>query len=276
MNNKVAIAFIEDAKKLTPIVLRGNIEAALNSAREYGYDLLEIHVIDPKGFNCNSVKNLCTKYSVGIAAIVTGQTFVRRGLYMTAKEKEIRVKAIEEIKGYLDIAECLEAKDGVIVGWVKGNRPEEDDGIYDELLATGLSKIAEYSIKNGQRINVEVINRYETNVFNTIEETMDFITRYGLTNVYIHADAFHMNIEEVEIGRSIKLCGERLGYVHFSDSNRRYPGAGHTDFKEIVNALLDINYRGSISLECLPLPDNKTAALQGIRNIRKFFLNSEK
>jgi sugar phosphate isomerase/epimerase len=48
--------------------------------------------------------------------------------------------------------------------------------------------------------------------------------------------------------------------VHIADSNRKYPGAGHIDFKEIIFALLDIGYGGYVSCEILPWPDSDTAA----------------
>ena len=43
-------------------------------------------------------------------------------------------------------------------------------------------------------------------------------------------DAFHMNIEEVSIGDAIRAAGERLGYFHVVDSNRRAAGFGHVDY----------------------------------------------
>jgi sugar phosphate isomerase/epimerase len=48
-----------------------------------------------------------------------------------------------------------------------------------------------------------------------------------------------------------------------------YPGGGELDFKAILAALEKTGYRGYISGEFLPLPDDETAAKQGITNLKQ-------
>jgi sugar phosphate isomerase/epimerase len=74
-------------------------------------------------------------------------------------------------------------------------------------------------------------------------------------------DTFHLNIEERDPAAAVRLAGERLGYIHFADSNRLSPGSGHIDFVPVLRALEEIGYQGSLSVECLPLPDGETAAV---------------
>ena len=107
-------------------------------------------------------------------------------------------------------------------------------------------------------------------MFNTAEETLAFINTYGLSNTYVHLDTFHMNIEEADMAKSIRSCGDKLGYIHFADSNRLYPGAGHIDFAPVMKALAETAYAGSLSVECIPLPDSRTAALMGIKAMRGY------
>jgi sugar phosphate isomerase/epimerase len=54
-----------------------------------------------------------------------------------------------------------------------------------------------------------------------------------------------------------------------ADSNRRYPGAGHLDFKSILNELFAVGYQGYVSGEFLPKPDAETSARQAIANLRQ-------
>ena len=53
-------------------------------------------------------------------------------------------------------------------------------------------------------------------------------------NVFVHADTYHMNIEETDFRSPILLCSDRLGYVHIGESNRGYLGAGTIDFKMLL------------------------------------------
>jgi sugar phosphate isomerase/epimerase len=53
-----------------------------------------------------------------------------------------------------------------------------------------------------------------------------------------------------------------------ADSNRRHPGAGHLDFRAILDVLFAIGYDGFVSGEFLPFPDAETAAQRGIAHLR--------
>jgi sugar phosphate isomerase/epimerase len=90
----------------------------------------------------------------------------------------------------------------------------------------------------------------------------------GVPNLKVLADTFHMNIEEVNLAASLRGAGEYLGHVHLVDSNRQAPGHGHLDLPAVVGALNDIGYAGFAAFECLPLPDTRTAASDGLAYVR--------
>jgi sugar phosphate isomerase/epimerase len=73
-----------------------------------------------------------------------------------------------------------------------------------------------------------------------------------------------MNIEESDLAGALRQAGPLVAHVHFSDSNRRAAGWGHTDFAPIIQALREIGYRGYLSAEVLPVPDSESAARQAI------------
>ncbi len=77
-----------------------------------------------------------------------------------------------------------------------------------------------------------------------------------------------MNIEEPSIEESIKACGDRIFHFHVADSNRWHPGAGHLDFKKILETLYKAGYQGFISGEFMPVPDSDTAAKKAIKYLR--------
>jgi len=77
-----------------------------------------------------------------------------------------------------------------------------------------------------------------------------------------------MNIEEPSIEQSIKLCGDRIFHFQVADSNRWYPGAGHLDFRRILETLFSTGYSGFVSGEFMALPDADTAARKGLAHLR--------
>ena len=58
-----------------------------------------------------------------------------------------------------------------------------------------------------------------------------------------------MNIEENSMGDAIRKVGSRLIQVHSNENNRGTPGAGHVPWKEVAQALKDINFDGVLVIE---------------------------
>jgi sugar phosphate isomerase/epimerase len=127
----------------------------------------------------------------------------------------------------------------------------------------------DYARARSVTLALEAINRYETNCFNRADELVALIEDNGLASSGILLDTFHMNIEESSIENAVRTAGKHLCLVHFPDSNRWYPGAGHLDLLSIVGALREIGYDGYLALETLPLPDPETAARKGLTNLRR-------
>ena len=98
----------------------------------------------------------------------------------------------------------------------------------------------------------EPLNRYETNLFNTVADSLDFLATLRTRNVKLLVDLFHANIEERDPAAAIRRAGPAVGHIHFADSNRHAIGLGHTDVAPVIQALKDIGYDGYISAEIHP------------------------
>ena len=119
---------------------------------------------------------------------------------------------------------------------------------YMNRLARNLKILNDYGKERNIKLNIEVINRYEVNVFTTADEMMSFLEAHQeLDNCYAHLDTFHMNIDECDPVAAIRRCKGRLGYFHLADNSRRYPGTGLLDFKRMFEALEEIGYDGYLS-----------------------------
>ena len=112
-----------------------------------------------------------------------------------------------------------------------------------------ITRVAEKAKAVGVTINLEIVNRFESNLLNTAAEGMDFLRDTVMDNVYLHLDTFHMNIEEADPAQAIALAGDRLGYFHVGESHRGYLGSGTIDFAPILDALIAQNYDDYITIE---------------------------
>jgi sugar phosphate isomerase/epimerase len=149
-------------------------------------------------------------------------------------------------------------------------------------MVDALKTLARDAQTRGVRLAIEPINRYETDWVNDVVGAHALIDEIGADNapassealnerrgnVGILFDTFHANIEEPNIEASLRACGARLFHVHVAESNRWYPGAGHTNFANIIATLRGIKYAGWVSAEILPKPDVKRAAEETYKTIK--------
>jgi sugar phosphate isomerase/epimerase len=81
-------------------------------------------------------------------------------------------------------------------------------------------------------------------------------------------DLFHMNIEEDDLGGSIRAAGGHLAHVHLADSSRLQPGAGHTDFAGAFEALRGVGFGGYMAMECGIRGDARQVLPEVVRHLR--------
>ena len=195
--------------------------------------------------------------------VITGRLNTEGMCSLIADEPYIVSATMDGMRQYIDMAHALEAD--IVIGWVKGNVPKGGKREkYLDRLAKNLRILAAYAKESNVKLNIEVINRYEVNIFTTAEETMSFLEKYQLDNCYAHLDTFHMGIDECDPVKAIRRCKGKLGYFHLADNSREYPGSGQFDFERIFYALDEIGYDGYLSVECLPRPTGEEAAQKAI------------
>lgn len=102
------------------------------------------------------------------------------------------------------------------------------------------------------RLAVEPWNRYETHLVNTVAQAIELVQAIDHPAACVMADTFHMGIEESDPVGAIRRAGSHLGHVHFADNTRAAPGTGTIDFAPYIEALIDIDYRGTVTFELFP------------------------
>jgi sugar phosphate isomerase/epimerase len=126
-------------------------------------------------------------------------------------------------------------------------RSAEDD---HRVLCDSFGELGEHARREGVKILIEPLNRYEDHMLNRLEQAVTICEAIGLDSVAIMADLFHMSIEEQDLPTALTNARRWLAHLHGADSNRFEPGAGHTDFESIKAALRSNGYDGYIALEC--------------------------
>lgn len=100
----------------------------------------------------------------------------------------------------------------------------------------------------------EAVNRFESDMINTVGEELDFLARVDSPNVMALLDTFHMNIEEDDLPAAIRSAAGRIAHVHLAENNRKLPGNGHLDWPVILRALREVGYAGFLTMESFTTP----------------------
>lgn len=269
---KKSIVITTPGARFSAVVFRENFDESIRKVAKLGYEGVELAIRDPEMVNVRSIKKTVDTYRLQVPAVGTGQAYGEEGLSFSSPDKQIRERAVARMKKHIEFSSQLGAQ--VIIGLIRGRIEENVNAklakrwVLDTMRECG--KVAEES---GIKLTLEPLNRYETNIINTVEEAIQFIEKSECQNVGLLVDTFHMNIEEASICKSIERARDYLTHVHIADSNRWAPGWGHIDFAEILNTLKKIEYRGYVSAEILPLPDPEAAARQTTEYLKELNYN---
>nr|7CJ4_A Chain A, Epimerase [Methylomonas sp. DH-1]7CJ4_B Chain B, Epimerase [Methylomonas sp. DH-1]7CJ5_A Chain A, Epimerase [Methylomonas sp. DH-1]7CJ5_B Chain B, Epimerase [Methylomonas sp. DH-1]7CJ6_A Chain A, Epimerase [Methylomonas sp. DH-1]7CJ6_B Chain B, Epimerase [Methylomonas sp. DH-1]7CJ7_A Chain A, Epimerase [Methylomonas sp. DH-1]7CJ7_B Chain B, Epimerase [Methylomonas sp. DH-1] len=219
---------------------------AIAGAARAGYDYIEIALLDPWQIDVALTKDLLQEYnlrahaSLGLSAATD----------VTSTDPAIVAKGDELLRKATDVLYALGGSElcGVIycaLGKYPG--PASRENRANSVAA--MQRLADYAADKGINIDLEVVNRYETNIMNTGLEGLAFLDEVNRPNAFLHLDTYHMNIEENGMAKSVLAAGDRLGYVHIGESHRGYLGTGNVDFASFFAALKQIDYRGPITFE---------------------------
>lgn len=265
----VTVCLVPEARQ-GPFVLHGDLGASLDAAAKAGFDGVEIFPGHADELDGLWLRDALKSRGLALAAMGTGAGWVRRKLSLTDPDPHVRMCARDFIGAIIDFAGGFGVP--AIIGSMQGRVP---DGVSREQALEWLKVELDQLGPRAHALEVpllfEPLNRYETNLFNTVDEVLEYLPSLRTRNIRLLLDLFHMNIEEADIGAAIRKAGSLVGHLHFADSNRQAVGFGHTEIGPVVEALRHIRYDGWISAEVRPRPDPGAAMERTLGSFRRWF-----
>ena len=268
IRSSVTVSLVPEARG-GPFVFWDDLLTACRFAKQLGFDAIEIFPPSASAINVEATRKLLSDHGLTLAAMGTGAGWLKNRLHLCLTNAEERTQARSFARSIIDTAGALGAP--AIIGSMQGRADPDDHAAASGHLREALEELGEHARQYHVPLLYEPLNRYETNMVNTIAAGVQLLERLSTKNIALLADLFHMNIEETDIAAALRAGKGRIGHVHFVDSNRRPAGLGHIDFAPIAQALRAIEFSGYASAEALPHPDPEAAARQTIEAFRKWF-----
>lgn len=248
-------------------------------ARTFGYDGIEIAPFtlsdDPPRLTAAERSNI-RKTAADHGLAITSLHYLMRApadLSITSADDTQRNNTIAVMRGLCALAADLGAK--VLVHGSPDQRKLANDAD-DDGRKRGIdcfAAVAQAAKSSGVVYCIEPLSRDQTAFVNTIEDATEIVRRIGSPSVKTMLDCSSAALTETEsvpdlIRRWIPTG--LISHVHFNDPNRRGPGDGDLDFRPILKALREVDYRGDAAIEpFIYEPDGPACAARGIAHIRK-------
>jgi D-psicose/D-tagatose/L-ribulose 3-epimerase len=229
------------------------LSAAITRAATLGFDGIELFVNEPEDYKPDEVNRLVKAAGIEVFTICTD--FSPSNRILCHPNADVRKSALGYLMGCVNLADSVGARSVLVVpsqvGAVTPITSRSED------LQRAIQPLREAAVYAGNRhilLTIEPINRFEVGLVHTLAEAVELAELVQHDACRAMGDTFHMLMEENDgIPKAIRRIGQHwLQHLHVSDNTREAPGMGTMPWLEILQALHEIDFEGSISMEPLP------------------------
>jgi D-psicose/D-tagatose/L-ribulose 3-epimerase len=255
-----------------------------------GFDILEICVEDPATIDTPAIRDRATR--TGVSVTICGAFGPNRDL--SSEDAATRQAGLTYLERCIDFAGALGSPfvSGPMYAAVGNTRLLDARARREQWqrAVASLKRAADYAAGRGVKLAVEPLNRFETDLVNTVDQSLRLIEDVGAGNVGLLLDTFHMNIEEKDIPAAIRRAAARIVEFHASSNDRGTPGDDHLPWRDIAAALREVRFEGPVVIEAFtpeikeiakavsiwrPLAASQDAlAADGLKHLRAVFAST--
>lgn len=186
-----------------------------------------------------------------------------KGFHITSADPAIRQRTAEYLSA--QIHACADLGGNIMVFGSPAARNLEPGMTPEEGLAYAADTLSQITSALEQRdvyFCLEPLTPKETNFMVCAEEAVQLMQRIAHPRVRLHLDVKAMvGSEKAPVPEVIRTHANEMVHFHANDANLRGPGMGVVDFIPIFAALLEVRYKGWVSVEVFDFkPDPDTIA----------------
>ena len=230
-------------------------KTGLEHIARIGFDTVDIFVeaMTISQSEKDLIRDTCSKHNLPITSVVV----VAFGL--VDFNDPVRHFHVERVKKFVDLAKEFEANNVLLVLgeyiWQKEVIPPEAQW---EWGVQHVKEIGEYAAASNIEIALE-LEPFRLSLLNSVPKMAKFIDDCSLPNVKANIDVSHLVLADTSPSELALLKG-KASHVHISDCDGKVhgdlpPGRGVVKFAPYLQAIKELDFEGSVSLELEYSPD---------------------
>lgn len=223
-----------------------SVRRVLDAAATVGFDCIALPLRQPAAIRAEAVGAAFRASGVG----ALGTAGLPRGSDIGSNDSDERRRGESHLLTVIALARDIGITqiNGVLYGPL-GHAPAPATGDDMRRSAEVMFRVAEAAGKAGVALCVELVNRYETSMLNTVDQALNYLAMVNHPNLRLHLDTYHMAIEEADPVAAATAALPHLGYFELDQSHRGRLDQGSLDLAAISAPVRDGGYRGLVGVE---------------------------
>ena len=236
-----------------------NLETFLYQAKHIGAEAVEMKIpeaaMQRDTYECRKIRQMLKELDMELYC----SAGTPAAMDMCSEDPTVRDAAVEYLKQAIAAAETIGVRK--LSGVIHSVWPAkyDDDYISSKVREErrkrsldSMSRVLPFAEEHGILINLELVNRFEHYLLNTVDEGVAFCKELGSPNCKLLLDVFHMSVEEDDLVQAIHKAKGYIGHFHVSEPNRKVPfQSKNVPWKDIGRALAQVGYDDSVIIEAV-------------------------
>lgn len=227
--------------------------------RDWGFDVIELPVEQAGDWDPQAAADLLAELGLRASVVLV----MGEGRELVGTDTATVTATQDYLRHVVDVAATVGSPTIAGPAYASVGRtwrmsPSERAERYAEL-RDHLAPVVEHAATAGVVVGVEPLNRYETSLLNTVDQTLEALDGLPADGCGLALDLYHLNIEEQDPAQAIERAAGRIAHVQVCANDRGTPGADHLDWPAIIRSLEVAGYDGPLVIESFTA-DNATIA----------------
>ena len=258
---------------------RNPLEHCFIDAKRFGYDYIELwggrphaYPYDLKDGGADEVKALIEKYEMPVLGYTPEHNAYPYN-YMIGTE-QMRRDAVEYLKTAMDMSKAI-GSEWTLTSPANGGYEVPRKELWNRLVKT-MRELSEYGEKIGQKVVLEALTPFESNICRSADDLAEVIEEVGSPALVGMCDIVPPFVQQESIMAYFSKLGDNMYHMHIIDSDGTsdthvMPGEGVIPLREMMQEIKEINYSRTVTIELVTsyINEPRMYARRAINNLRE-------